>query len=142
MELRSSDFEDGGEILKKFTCNGGNIRPNLAWSELPPNTKSLAVSMIDPDAPNGRFIHWLVVNISISTTEIRSEETVGLELPNSIGKTEYVSPCPPSGKHHYVFTLYALDADRLGSTEVESFFSEIKAHLIDQATLTGEYGKS
>ena len=142
MKIWSNDFEDGGEIPEKFSCNGEGVRPNLNWSEVPAGAKSLAISLVDPDAPSGNFVHWIVAGIPISTSGIESSEEIAGELPNTSGKTAYVPPCPPSGKHRYVFTLYALDIDQLDQTSSDNFFDAIKPYIIDQATLTGLYGQS
>lgn len=136
MILTSTDFEDGGEIPEKFTCNGEGSRPSLEWAEVPSETKSLAISLVDPDAPSGNFVHWLAINLPTSAAGIEANETIGTELPNSSGNTSYVAPCPPTGRHHYIFTLYALDTERLEN------FESVTAHAIDQATLTGLYGKN
>ncbi|MCX6810681.1 MAG: YbhB/YbcL family Raf kinase inhibitor-like protein [Candidatus Berkelbacteria bacterium] len=141
MKLTSTDFEDGGQIPVKFTCAGEGIRPNLSWSEIPDGAKSLAITLIDPDAPGGDFIHWLVINIPAATISIASDEVVGEEIPNSAGKSEYIPPCPPSGKHRYIFTLFALDADCLAASSFESFTQTAEPHIIDKAVLTGLYQK-
>ncbi|PIP51055.1 YbhB/YbcL family Raf kinase inhibitor-like protein, partial [Candidatus Berkelbacteria bacterium CG23_combo_of_CG06-09_8_20_14_all_41_73] len=70
MKLNSSDFEDGGDIPLKFTCQGEGISPTLSWSEIPAGAKSLALSLVDPDAPGGNFIHWLIINIPASASGI------------------------------------------------------------------------
>lgn len=142
MKLVSSDFADGEELPEKFTCVGEGISPNLSWSELPAEAKSLALSLIDPDAPSGNFIHWLVINIPISASSIKSNEKIGDELPNTTGETSFVPPCPPSGKHRYIFTIYALDIERIEPLSIGNFFQAIKPHNIDQAEISGLFAKS
>ncbi len=142
MQLTSTDFEDGGELADKFSCNGEGTRPILAWSEIPPDTKTLAITLVDPDAPGGSFVHWIAIDIPPNIMSISSGEIEGEEIVNSSGKSLYVAPCPPSGTHHYVFTLYALDADRISASSLESFLLAAEPHILDQAELTGLYGKS
>lgn len=141
MLIESNDFEDGGTIPLRFTCEGGGARPGLFWSGIPEAAKSLAISLVDPDAPNGDFIHWIVVDVPVSEQDIESGEEIGQELPNSTGGTAYTPPCPPYGEHRYIFTLYALDVDKLDQAALENFFAAIKPHTIDQAKLTGLYQK-
>lgn len=141
MKLSSNDFEDGGEIPEKFSCNGEGARPNLNWSEVPTVAKSLAISLVDLDAPSGNFVHWIVADIPISTSAIESNEEVSGELPNTTGKVAYVPPCPHSGKHRYVFTLYVLDIDQLDQEASKNFFVAIKPHIIEEAKFSGYYQK-
>jgi len=141
MKLNSSDFEDGGDIPLKFTCQGEGISPTLSWSEIPAGAKSLALSLVDPDAPGGNFIHWLIINIPASASGIGQNETIGDELPNTTGNTNYIPPCPPSGKHRYIFTLYALDVDHLDPQIISDFEAAIKPYILDQAQLIGLYRK-
>ncbi|MEI8060718.1 MAG: YbhB/YbcL family Raf kinase inhibitor-like protein [Candidatus Berkelbacteria bacterium] len=142
MQLTSTDFEDGGELADKFSCNGEGARPLLTWSEIPPDTKTLAITLVDPDAPDGSFVHWIAINIPVDTLSIASGEIVGEELINSSGKSSYIAPCPPAGNHHYIFTLYALDAGRISASSSESFLLAVGPHIVSQAKLTGLYGKS
>jgi len=142
MYLLSSDFIDGEEIPVKFTCQGDGTRPSLNWSDVPAETKTLAITLTDPDAPGEEFVHWAVLNMPSDTISINPGEITGEEIENSSGKTNYFPPCPPSGKHRYIFTLYALDADRIGLSSYEGFLEAVKPHIIDQTTLTGIYQKS
>ena len=115
MYLRSIDFKDGGSIPTLHTCDGANVSPHLEWGEAPEGTKSFAIVCVDPEAKTGTFIHWLVVKIPASVTEIaQGGRTGGQELTNSYRQKGYGGPCPPTGTHKYVFTLYALDAEKQG----------------------------
>jgi len=141
MKLISADFKDGGDLPEKFTCQGEGISPPLQWSEVPEGTKSLALILSDPDAPSGNFIHWQIINIPVKTTGIDQNQIIGDELPNATGASSYVPPCPPSGKHRYIFSLYALNIDHLDPASVGDFNSVIQPHIIEKAQLTGLFQK-
>lgn len=143
MKLTSPDFQNNGDIPSKFSCQGEGISPALSWSEIPAEAKSLALSCFDPDAPSGNFIHWQIINIPRSVGGVVAGETPpGDVLPNSGGESNYFPPCPPSGKHRYVFTLYALDVERLDPATTKDFQSAITPHIIEQTALTGLYQKN
>jgi hypothetical protein len=109
MKLTSSAFENEGSIPSEFTCDGDDISPPLTISEVPENTKSLALISDDPDAPVGTWDHWVVFNIPPDTREIaKGTEPPGVAGKNSWGRTGYGGPCPPSGTHRYFFKLYSL----------------------------------
>ena len=141
-------FVAGGDIPRQFTCHGSNISPHLTWSGAPKGTRSFALIMDDPDAPNGTFTHWVVFDIPASRTDLPSganADAVGVSGRNSRGETGYMGPCPPSGVHRYVFRLFALDVETLplalGATrqQVESAF---KPHTIATTELMGRYARS
>src|SRR5919198_814018 len=108
--VTSPDFADGAAIPKRFTCDGANVSPALRWSGVPAGTAELALVVDDPDAPGGTFTHWVVVNIDPGTASIDegSPPPGARQAPNSAGKSSWFGPCPPSGAHHYRFTVYAL----------------------------------
>ncbi|HEU4361244.1 MAG TPA: YbhB/YbcL family Raf kinase inhibitor-like protein [Mycobacterium sp.] len=110
--LTSPAFAENSQIPPEYSCDVGNAPPPLHWQNVPTDAESLAVVVDDPDAPHGRYVHWVVTGIPPSSTEI-----VGGGLPagavvslNSSGKADYLGPCPPPGAsaHHYRFQLYAL----------------------------------
>lgn len=141
MRLKSSDFEDNGSIPSRFTCDGEDISPELSWEDVPGEAESFALSVTDPDAPGGEFIHWLVYNIP---REVRGFERARppegvMEVVNDFGKREYGGPCPPSGTHRYVFMLYALDTSRLEEVTKPSFFDSVEKHAVAKAQLIGLY---
>jgi len=131
MTLSSSAFPNNGAIPAKYTCDGANVSPPLTISAVPAGTKSLALTVDDPDAPGGSFTHWLTWNIPPSTTTIGEGQHAGTEEPNGFGKSGYGGPCPPSGLHHYVFTLYAM-ADAAPPA---------KGKVLAQTQLIGTYTK-
>ncbi len=107
---------------------------------MPEGTKSFAISCFDPDSPNGAFAHWLVHDIPADTREIaQGGRTGGVELQNDFGGRGYLGPCPPKGTHHYVFTLYALKADKLSGVTRQNFVEKVESETIEKAELTGKY---
>ena len=143
MRLRSSDFEHNGRVPPKSTCDGANISPQLSWEDVPEETKSFALSMVDLDTPMGRFIHWLVYDIPKDARSIGQGEVPegSKQVQNDFGEKEYGGPCPPSGTHRYVFTIYALDTSHLEGVDENKgdFFRLVKEHTITQAELIGLY---
>lgn len=147
-KLKTSAFREGGTIPKKYTCDGEDISPLLEIRNLPPNTKSLALIMDDPDATRGTpWDHWLMWNISPATQYI-SEDSIpegALQGMNSGGRPKYAGPCPPKGKpaHHYVFTLYALDAvlDLAPGATKEELLRAMEAHILGHTSVVGLYGR-
>lgn len=129
-------------------CGGGNVSPQLMWHDPPSGTKSYAVTMFDPDATGG-FWHWIAFDIAIGAHGLnagagtpRSGNAPGdtVQLRNDFGKQGYSGPCPPRGKpHHYIITVYALDAPTLGLTsrfDRMAALAAIKEHALANATLT------
>src|SRR6059036_3791449 len=118
--LRSSSFEHEGAIPASHTCEGGDAAPPLAWSDPPAGTKSFALIVDDPDAPDPSapkmtWVHWVLYDIAptagglpeaVQTTSLPSGTREG---PNDWGRTGYGGPCPPIGRHRYFHKLYALD---------------------------------
>lgn len=123
LDLTSAAFGEGERIPARFTCEGDDISPPLAWSGVPEGTASLVLSMEDPDAPSGTFRHWAVAEIDPSTPSVEpATPPSGAVLGgNDFGQVGYGGPCPPKGDdpHRYVFTLRALDRQ----LDLESGFS-------------------
>lgn len=144
-KLTSTDFEDGQQIPKVHSCDGADQSPALSWDEPPPGTKSLALIMDDPDAPDGTFGHWAVYNIPPNANGIaRGEGGQFREAVNDFGNTGHGGPCPPQGHgtHRYRFKLYALDVEGLTvptDAKVEQVEQEAQRHQIAVAQLTGTY---
>src|SRR3989339_1723635 len=111
MILTSPAFVNNSNIPAEYTCSKNELSPQLNIANVPENTKSLALIMDDPDAPNGTWIHWVVFNIDPKTTIINknSAPNGSVQGKNSWGNSNYGGPCPPSGTHRYFFKLYALD---------------------------------
>ena len=150
MELRSSGFGNGTAIPRRFTCDGEDLSPPLAWANAPQGTRSFVVLCDDPDAPAGTWHHWAVYDIAADRTGLaegagRAGAAPGLkQAVNDFRKPGYGGPCPPRrhGPHHYRFRLLALSVDRLrvgpgpSCNEVER---EARKHAISEATLIGLY---
>jgi len=141
MRLKSQDFEEGAFIPSLFTCDGDDVSPELHWEDAPEGTKSFALSMTDPDAPIGTFIHWLVYSIAKDTTRIDRNRlpAAARQVTNGFGREQYGGPCPPSGTHRYYFRLYALDTDSLETITKTNFFQVVEKHAIATAELMGRY---
>ena len=142
MTISSSAFSDGQSIPAKYTCDGSDTSPPLAFASIPAGAKSLALVVDDPDAPGGTFDHWIVWNIPPNTTTVaEGQSPKGVAGRNGFGKDRYGGPCPPGGEHRYFFKAYALDtvlALSRGTTR-EMLEREMKGHVLDAATLMGKY---
>ena len=142
LRVRSVAFSHGGHIPPKYTCEGENVNPPLEVSDLPQNTKTLALIVEDPDAPRGVYDHWLVWNIPPNEA-IGENSRSGISGKNSFGNTGYGGPCPPSGSHRYFFKVYALDSDLdIGAGSGKSTLQEaMKDHVLATGELMGHYQK-
>lgn len=151
--LTSSAFVDEGAIPPRYTCEGDDVSPPLAWTGAPMGTRSLALVIDDPDAPDPRapkttWVHWVVFGIPHEATGIPEDaRTNGLpagarEGINDWKRVGYGGPCPPIGRHRYFHKLYALDItldlDRPTKADLER---AMHGHVLAQATLMGTYEK-
>ncbi len=142
MKLRSNAFENNAFIPEKYSCKGADINPEIMWEDIPEGTKSFALSVKDPDAPSGTFVHWLVYDIDKNKTKIEENSIPGKQVKNSFGKKNYGGPCPPSGVHRYYFRLFSLDTESLGNiTSQEEFDKKVEEHTIGKAELMGKFEK-
>ncbi len=143
--LRTSAFQQGQNIPTRYTCDGENLAPPLAWSDPPVGTRSFALILNDPDAPSGTFTHWLQYDIPPTTMELQGQPC-GRTLGNDFGRTGYGGPCPPKGHgpHRYVFTVYALDVDTLDvhGKNREALERALHPHTLSTARLMGRYERS
>ena len=155
LSLTSPAFEHGQPIPRRYSCEGDDISPSLEWSRVPKGTKSLALIVDDPDAPDPAapkrvWVHWLLYNLPAESTGL-AEGVSGTDLPagtleglNDWKKPGYGGPCPPIGKHRYFFKLYALDR-LLGNLDLPTKRALEKAmtgHVLGQAELVGVYRKA
>lgn len=153
LTLTSSAFEAGGPIPPIHTCDGNDISPPLSWTGLPPGTKSLALIVDDPDAPDPAapqrtWVHWVLYDIPADAGGL---EQGGRHLPagtregsNDWKRTTYGGPCPPVGRHRYFFKLYALDVplpDLKGPTK-QQLEHAIDGHVLEKTELIGTYHRS
>jgi len=150
MQLTSTAFGHDCDIPERFTCNGANISPQLAWSGAPAGTRSFAVVCSDPDAPSGIWYHWAAFDIPVGTRELAENHspkgTRVRQAINDFGRPGYGGPCPPRGhgSHHYHFTLYALDIEHLGvavGAQCRDVVKAAKPHAIATANLVGLYAR-
>lgn len=141
MKLTSDAFEHNGMIPRKYTCQGQDINPQLAWDDVPEGTKSFALMLDDPDAPMGTWVHWLVKDIPADVIEIKENSVSGTEVENDFGRDSYGGPCPPSGVHRYFFRLVALDVETFDVSDKIDFYEKVERHKIEEAMLMGKYTK-
>jgi Raf kinase inhibitor-like YbhB/YbcL family protein len=136
--LSSPAFADNGAIPRRFTCQGDSVSPELDWTGVPAGTSTLALVVVDPDAPidNG-FTHWVLTDIDPAAGKLAEGTTAGTAGDSSRGGPGYTGPCPPSGTHHYVFTLYALASPPAAATREAIEAAAAKA--LGKAVLTGTY---
>jgi len=151
LQISSTAFSAGETMPKKFTCDGPDVSPKLAWTEPPAKTQSFALIMDDPDAPVGIWVHWVLYDLPANARELPEGVTRQEQLPNGarqgrndFGKIGYGGPCPPPGKpHRYFFKLYALDGKldvKAGATKAE-VERAMKGHILAQAELIGKYDR-
>ena len=146
-KLNSHPFSEGGNIPKKYTCDGEDVSPELHWTGQPPAAKSFALIVDDPDAPGGMWVHWVVYNISprVKMVDEGSVPTGGTEGKTSFGEMKYGGPCPPSGAHRYFFKLYALDTtlafEKPEMVDEHMVSESMAGHVVDEAELVGLFSK-
>jgi Raf kinase inhibitor-like YbhB/YbcL family protein len=153
-ELKSTAFAANGEIPRKYTCQGADVSPPLAWSGVPANAKSLVLIVDDPDAPDPKapkmtWVHWVLYNLPVTASGLE-EDVTGAGLPqgalegsNDWKRTGYGGPCPPIGRHRYFHKLYALDTmlPDLKHPSKAALERAMKPHVIAHAELVGTYQK-
>jgi Raf kinase inhibitor-like YbhB/YbcL family protein len=152
--LTSSAFPDGGLIPKRFTCEGEDLSPELAWSGVPDGTQSLVLIVDDPDAPDPNapkmvWDHWLLYNLPPQTPGLPAG-VADADLPpgtgqgiNSWGRSGYGGPCPPIGLHRYFHILYALDVrlPDLAKPDKNTLLAAMQEHILAHTELVGTYEK-
>jgi Raf kinase inhibitor-like YbhB/YbcL family protein len=145
MTVLSPAFQAGGKIPDQFTCKGSNINPALQFDGIPAGTKSLALVVDDPDAPEGLFSHWLLWNLDPTTTQIaeKSVPNGAVQGSNDFGKPGYSGPCPPSGTHRYFFRLFALDQklNLKSGAKRHEVDKAIAGHVLGRGEIMGRYSK-
>jgi Raf kinase inhibitor-like YbhB/YbcL family protein len=155
LTLTSPAFAPDHEIPSDYTCEGADISPALAWSGIPTGTKSLALIVDDPDAPDPAapkmtWVHWVLYNLPADSkglpaaVELDDLPAGTLEGKNDWKKTGYGGPCPPIGRHRYYFKLHALDAllPDLGTPTKAALEKAMEGHIIEKAELMGLYQKA
>jgi Raf kinase inhibitor-like YbhB/YbcL family protein len=152
MSLSSPAFANEGAIPKAYTCDGKDISPPLGWSGVPSGTKSLALIVDDPDAPDPTapkmtWVHWVLYNLPPAATGLAGAVRPQ-DLPPGTGeglndwkRTGYGGPCPPIGRHRYFHKLYALDVvlAELDQPTAADLQSAMEGHILSRAQLIGTY---
>lgn len=142
MTLTSSAFAEGSEIPARLTCDEAGVSPPLAWSDIPDGTRSFALIADDPDA--GGFVHWLIADLPADASALAEGASVdGVEGRTGFGANGYGGPCPPSGTHRYVFTLFALSQPTGldAGFDADALRAAMEGLVLDSATLTGTYAR-
>jgi Raf kinase inhibitor-like YbhB/YbcL family protein len=147
--IESAAFTQGATIPARYTCQGENISPPLAWTEPPAGTRSLALIVEDPDAPAGTWTHWVVYNLPAQNRamgpNMPKQDTLpngGLQGITSFGRAGYGGPCPPPGRaHRYFFRLYALDLvlNLKPGAAKQDVLAATKGHILAEAQLMGRF---
>lgn len=155
LQLVSNAFENGASIPKRYTCEGEDLSPPLAWSGLPAGVSSLALVVDDPDAPDPAapkmtWVHWVLYNLPPQTTHLDAGVAPSalpagtMQGRNDWKRTGYGGPCPPVGRHRYFHKLYALDTllpDMKQPTK-DQLLKAIEGHVLAHAELVGTYQKA
>lgn len=143
--VTSPAFRDGESIPPRFTCDGEGGSPPLAWEDVPDDAEALALVVDDPDAPRGTFVHWVALDMPAGTTGVDADAVPAdaVQARNSAGRASYFGPCPPSGTHHYRFTVYALSR-RTGLRDgagLDEALRAIASAATAQGRLVGTYAR-
>ena len=152
--FKSSAFSHQGRIPAQYTCEGADLSPPLAWSDPPAGTRSFALIVDDPDAPDPKapqmtWVHWILYNLPAASTRLAEGAAIGglpagtLEGINDWKRTGYGGPCPPIGEHRYFHKLYALDTllPDLNHPRKEAVERAMEGHILGSAELIGLYQK-
>jgi len=153
LAVSSSAFAPNAEIPAKYTCEGQDTSPPLSWSGAPANTKTFALIVDDPDAPDPKapkmtYVHWVLYDLPPTVSSL--DEDASMHPPqgardgtNDFKRTGYGGPCPPIGRHRYFFKVYALDTllGDIGSLTKPALESAMKGHVLAQGELVGTYQK-
>lgn len=155
LQLSSAAFMHGDAISMRYTCDGNDVSPPLAWSDIPDGTQSLALIVADPDAPDPdaprlTWYHWVLYDIPPQLSELPEDanpQRISTAIRNGLNSwkhTGYDGPCPPVGRHRYFFHLYALDQklDMQGPPTAEALHEVMQGHIIAETALMGTYAKS
>lgn len=142
LTITSPDFEHEGEIPQRFTCDGDDANPTLNVQGIPDGTKSLAIIMEDPDVPIATLNHWVVFNIPPQEA-IAANSVPGIQANNSLGKNNYIGPCPPGGTHRYYFKVYALNTmlDLDEDANKHKLEEAMQDHILAKGEIMGWYHK-
>ncbi len=150
LKITSTAFSEGGMIPVPNTCDGPDVSPDLAWTGVPGDARTLALICDDPDAPAGTWVHWVLFNIPAGQTGLPAEVAPDAVMDsgarhgtNDFGRLGYGGPCPPGGTHRYFFKLYALDIDlglESGATKAQ-VEKAMQGHILAESQLIGKYAR-
>jgi Raf kinase inhibitor-like YbhB/YbcL family protein len=149
-ELTSSAFAAGEAIPRRYTCDGDDISPPLAWGDPPAGTQGFALISDDPDAPVGIWVHWVLFNLPADARALPEAVPADADLADgsrhgnsSWRRPGYGGPCPPSGTHRYFFKLYALDTvlDLKAGSSKEELLKAMEGHILAETELMGTYSR-
>jgi Raf kinase inhibitor-like YbhB/YbcL family protein len=143
--VTSTAFAEGATIPARYTCDGADVSPPLAFAGVPSGARDLALLVEDPDAPGGTFVHWVAWGIDPARAALAEGEPPPGAGTNGFGKRGYGGPCPPRGRaHRYVFTVFALSrpAGLRPGASAEDLRSAVSGAVLAQGTLTGRYARA
>jgi Raf kinase inhibitor-like YbhB/YbcL family protein len=143
--VSSAVFTEGGDIPRRYTCDGQNASPPLSFAGVPSDAKELALLVEDPDAPGGTFVHWVAWGIDPSKAALAEGESPSGAGTNGFRRSGYGGPCPPrGGPHRYVFTVYALSRhlDLRSGASADDLRRAIKGAVIAEGRLVGRYARA
>jgi Raf kinase inhibitor-like YbhB/YbcL family protein len=143
--LTSAAFTDEESISRRHTCDGADLSPPLSWTAPPEGSRSLALILDDPEAPAGRFIHWLAWGIAPGAGGLAEGDPAPLEGRNDFGTVGYRGPCPPRGhgSHRYRFRLHAVagELELAAGADVAELEQALSGNVLAVAELVGVYGR-
>jgi Raf kinase inhibitor-like YbhB/YbcL family protein len=153
LELTSAAFDSGGRIPARYTCEGEDVSPPLAWRGVPREAQSLVLICDDPDSRNGPWSHWVLYDVPADKDGLEGDVPPDARLPwggaqgrNDFGNSGYGGPCPspPGATHHYYFRLYALDAslDLPPGATRQQILERIEGHILARTELMGLFARS
>ncbi len=153
LELTSAAFESGETMPTRYTCEGADVSPPLAWRGVPRDARSLVLICDDPDSTNGPWSHWVLYDVPADRDGLKEDVPPdgrlswgGIQGRNDFGNPGYGGPCPspPGSTHHYHFRLYALDEslDLPPGATRQQVLDRIQDHILDQTELIGLYTRS
>ncbi len=151
--MTSTSFADGDYMPIECTCKGQEASPGILFDNQVPGAKSFALVMTDPDVPSPAYrlfnlTHWIVYNLDPTASRLMAETTPEMVAKlggsfgkNSTGSLKYIAPCPPMGKHVYIFRVYALDTKLRfdDAPDKAELMEAMKGHVLAYGQLTGYY---
>ena len=147
IEVTSTAFGAGEVIPQRYSCDGDDISPPIAWADVPAGTARVALVVDDPDASHGTYVHWVLFALPVFVTDIAAGQVPAgaRQAKNSAGDARYKGPCPPSrdGPHHYRFTVYALRTpiDARSGAPASDVLDAIRRSATARGTLVATYDR-